>query len=909
MATIPVYTPRVGLNPGSAPSLPVDGSIAAGLQNIGQAGQQFARAEMQRTVTTQVPPVDSEYKRRILDFARTLDNDPDTATVEARFGQFVQQTTAELSGRITDPNARIKWQQAADAWTLGQRDSVLNRAANRKRGQDQTGVITALDAYRDIYVDPTLDDATRAQAQSDIAVTIDQAERTGILDAGQAYNLRKANIDDAELTYAKLWLDANPNAGLPPAPGSKEAVVSKIIGIESGGNASARNPRSSASGLGQFTDSTWLETIDRHRPDLAGLPRDQKLALKTDAALAREMTARHTEDNEKFLVSRGLPVTEGNLYLAHFAGSGGAEKVLTAPDSASVLDVLGANVVRANPFLQGKDVAWLKAWADRKMGSTRATPTDARPPNYDRMDPVQRNVVDDVIRAREAQRDAMLRANLEAVIADAPAAMAATGTYTGTMPTAEDFVRAYGMQGADRFAAFQREVETSREVFSMQTQSVGEIQSTLEEAAPINTGAGAAADAERYRVLSSAASATLKAREADPVGYVQRAFPAVEQAWQAVQAGQGDYASAIRATVAAQRTLGIAPEKIQALPKTITDSVVQRLLDPEMPQSERIGALTSTIFATNDPDQQRAIFDQMVKAGVPEHVSGALRAIERNDEGAARRLFEAALVDPTKLPGKVPETEANIRAQIQTDLMSEGGIGDVYYGLSDGAIENYAKAAGDATLLLRAVQMRMLGGEDLSTAVENAGKDLYGNVRVETGSGDVKTSLILDAEEDAEPIIMGLRAKQYQVSEAMFAAAKPAIDASPASTGEKAIVEATVRNRIADVLSEGRWVTTAGGFGLLDPYTGALAAGADGKPIIFSREDVVASGAATGSRTSVQMPEAPPVSDVQPEASTPEDPMQAEAQFLEQRARALAGGGPTIERDPGAPGYSTGGSF
>lgn len=146
-------------------------------------------------------------------------------------------------------------------------------------------------------------------------------------------------------------------------------LVDQIIGVESGGNPNARNPRSSASGLGQFIDSTWLSTLARHRPDLTeGKSREELLALKSDPDLSREMTAAYAADNAGILSRAGLPVTPGSTYLAHFAGPQGAVGILNADPSAPVSSILTPAAVRANPFLQGMSAADLRAWADRKMG-------------------------------------------------------------------------------------------------------------------------------------------------------------------------------------------------------------------------------------------------------------------------------------------------------------------------------------------------------------------------------------------------------------------------------------------------------------------------------------------------------------------------------------------------------------
>jgi len=147
-------------------------------------------------------------------------------------------------------------------------------------------------------------------------------------------------------------------------------LIDSIIGVESGGDPNAKNPNSSASGPGQFIDSTWLDTIKTARPDLAQGKSDQELlALKTDPQLSREMTDAYAQQNQAILSKAGVPVTPGSTYLAHFAGPQGAVKVLQADPNASVSDILGSKVVAANPFLQGMTAQGLQAWAAKKMGT------------------------------------------------------------------------------------------------------------------------------------------------------------------------------------------------------------------------------------------------------------------------------------------------------------------------------------------------------------------------------------------------------------------------------------------------------------------------------------------------------------------------------------------------------------
>lgn len=150
------------------------------------------------------------------------------------------------------------------------------------------------------------------------------------------------------------------------------ALIDSIIGAESGGNPNAKNPNSSATGLGQFIASTWLDTLSRERPDLvSGKSRDEILALRNDLDLSRQMTEAYAAQNGQILSKAGFEANPGNTYLAHFAGPQGAVKVLSADPSAPVEAILGPQAVAANPFLKGMTAADLQAWASKKMAGTK----------------------------------------------------------------------------------------------------------------------------------------------------------------------------------------------------------------------------------------------------------------------------------------------------------------------------------------------------------------------------------------------------------------------------------------------------------------------------------------------------------------------------------------------------------
>lgn len=124
-----------------------------------------------------------------------------------------------------------------------------------------------------------------------------------------------------------------------------------VARVESGYNPTARASTSSARGLYQFTRQTWLATLERHGAshglawaadaitrDASGrlsvadpMLRDQIFALRDDPAAASSMAAALTGDNRAYLESRiGRSAEPVDLYLAHFLGSAGAVRFLTA---------------------------------------------------------------------------------------------------------------------------------------------------------------------------------------------------------------------------------------------------------------------------------------------------------------------------------------------------------------------------------------------------------------------------------------------------------------------------------------------------------------------------------------------------------------------------------------------------
>ena len=106
---------------------------------------------------------------------------------------------------------------------------------------------------------------------------------------------------------------------------------------ESSFNPNAKAKTSSATGLYQFIEQTWLNTIEKHGYkhgiSTEGKSRQQILNMRKDPEIASNMAAEFASDNEKFLRDHwGGDIGATELYLAHFLGASGAAGFLNVRD-------------------------------------------------------------------------------------------------------------------------------------------------------------------------------------------------------------------------------------------------------------------------------------------------------------------------------------------------------------------------------------------------------------------------------------------------------------------------------------------------------------------------------------------------------------------------------------------------
>ena len=142
-------------------------------------------------------------------------------------------------------------------------------------------------------------------------------------------------------------------------------TLNRIIQIESAGNPQAKAKTSSATGLGQFLNATWLNLVNKyHREWWNGRTKNQVLDLRKNPSLSIELLARLTEESADAIGS----TSGGDLYLAHFLGPADAKDLFRANPNTPVSKLVSDAVIRANrSIMEGKNAGQVRAWAERKM--------------------------------------------------------------------------------------------------------------------------------------------------------------------------------------------------------------------------------------------------------------------------------------------------------------------------------------------------------------------------------------------------------------------------------------------------------------------------------------------------------------------------------------------------------------
>lgn len=151
--------------------------------------------------------------------------------------------------------------------------------------------------------------------------------------------------------------------------GVDPGLMAAMAGVESNFNPVATPGTSSAQGLYQFISSTWKAMVAKYGSKY-GIPAN---ASPNDPRANALMAAEYMKENQAYLEGKlGRKVTATDLYLAHFLGSGGAVKLLSAPsgDSAIMHVTPGQAKANATVFYAGgrpRTVGEIVSWANKRI--------------------------------------------------------------------------------------------------------------------------------------------------------------------------------------------------------------------------------------------------------------------------------------------------------------------------------------------------------------------------------------------------------------------------------------------------------------------------------------------------------------------------------------------------------------
>ena len=136
-----------------------------------------------------------------------------------------------------------------------------------------------------------------------------------------------------------------------------------IAKLESGGDAYAKNPNSTASGKYQFIKKTF-EGVQKNNPNLPKVTWEE--FQKNPEAQQQYQTALRQE-NTRTLEKHGIESTPANQYILHFAGAPKGTALLRADDSAPLSNYFNESTLKNNRLSNDMTVGDFKGYIGRKM--------------------------------------------------------------------------------------------------------------------------------------------------------------------------------------------------------------------------------------------------------------------------------------------------------------------------------------------------------------------------------------------------------------------------------------------------------------------------------------------------------------------------------------------------------------
>ncbi len=362
MAVIPKKQSNRSLDIGrGARVINTDGGLGAAIAGVGSSidatGDLFIRKQQQKEDFR----AENEYQKLQLSHQSAMDDEKNkiegdgTGFHDNFLGDDYNKRNSDF---ITNLPRRLQEKYASKSSVANERWSINAARIESEQGKDydrfQIGQRSE-EIRSEIYSDDSkYNDGVTRGVELINASSLSKLEKQKL-----ANELRMASVESRDLGVVERDIDYAKAV----SNGISPNYIAKLIGNESSGDPNAKNKLSTATGLGQFTKGTWQDFMKEKHPETKG----DIQKLRNDPDLSKQAIVWYAQKNATQLSKSGLPVNDATVYLAHFAGVGGAKSLLKANTNETAESVLGNEVIKANPFLKDMTAGEVVDWASRKM--------------------------------------------------------------------------------------------------------------------------------------------------------------------------------------------------------------------------------------------------------------------------------------------------------------------------------------------------------------------------------------------------------------------------------------------------------------------------------------------------------------------------------------------------------------
>lgn len=397
---------------------------------------------------------------------------PGAQNFTPEFLKKVQGATADGEKKLSSDASRKRYRERmlgfeneigtrAITWEAGERVAKRTRDFSTAADDNANSLYTVDGAARDL---------TYQSLQNDLNGSLDSI--------GLPPSTRDQLRDEAKakMSYAAVQGDLRDRPDKVQdwlVKGNGADYYSRLRTAESGGR-NIGSDTSSAFGPYQFIKGTWTNLIKSH-PEL-GLTEADRFNPRSQEIAIRAFTA----DNAASLKSAGIPLTNTNMYMAHFLGTAGGSRFIKAfganPNDEARLHV-DSGTVNANPgvFKPGRTVGDVMALFGKKFGDDITWDKQGANPAYYADIPFKQrdalySAAETEMNKRRTQGEAAFNQRVQNTVAE----FATVGVAT-LPPTEGEFVAALGPnRGTVAYGEFQANAQAAGASYKLQRMPLNE---------------------------------------------------------------------------------------------------------------------------------------------------------------------------------------------------------------------------------------------------------------------------------------------------------------------------------------------------------------------------------------------------------------------------------------------------